>query len=144
MLSMAKNGQQTALDAVRDLWAAGTSLRLFQNDITPGPNSLPGDFVVATFSGYAHKVPGLTLGPYLNPSGYWEVQNVSLSWAPSDGVTPNTIYGWYWLDAANNLIAAERFAEPRQMIDATSLLVVILSLQLLGTGIFGFVQPLDS
>jgi hypothetical protein len=82
------------------------TFHLFENNITPLSTSLIGDFVEATFSGYA-AVAAPFLAPGLDPNNnpVAPVQCVYIT----DGITPGVAYGVYILDSAGHLVAASKF-----------------------------------
>ncbi len=130
MLVMAKSALLISLadliDSILGGGMGGTypTVHLFKTAVTPTATSVPGDFTEADFAGYA----GVTLTHWNTP--YWQSQGAAVSYSnqilfqPTDGVTPNTIYG-YWLEiAAGDYLGAERFATPWGAVDATSQLLL--------------------
>lgn len=88
------------------------SLRLFGNDATPADSSVVGDFTEISGAGYAR----VTLA-----SASWTISAVTPSvaaYAAQSFVftgaldSPGTIYGYYIVDNAGNLVTAERLASP--------------------------------
>jgi hypothetical protein len=90
------------------LGAGDLTLKLYTNDFSPTITSVIGDFTEMTGMGYTSK----TLG-----SGGWTVttvSNVGSASAASQVWTftaggPTTIYGYFVVDASNNLLWGERF-----------------------------------
>lgn len=95
--------------------AATTELHLYQNNYTPGLGTVKADFTEADFDGYAEIViPGWTVPLYDPVSG--EPYNTPLTttvFTDTGAATPNTIYGWYMLDAVGGqLMGCQRFDTP--------------------------------
>lgn len=89
--------------------AVPTSFRLYQNDLTPGPATVIGDFTVANFTGYANGVlAGVAVAGALDGSNRAVVTWNALTFT-KNGATGNTIYGYYVTTGAGNLLWAERF-----------------------------------
>jgi hypothetical protein len=95
------------------------TVRLYGNNVTPGPNSVLTDFIAATFPGYVDQVlqPGMTT-PAINGVGQAFARSGILSWVRGAGVGSFVVYGY--LVIANEtgpdlLFGAERFASPKFM-----------------------------
>jgi hypothetical protein len=94
-------------------------VRLYGNNITPGPNSVLSDFIAAAFPGYADQVlqPGMTT-PVQNGVGQAISRSAILSWVRSAGVGIFTVYGYVVIANAggpDEIFGAERFASVRYM-----------------------------
>jgi hypothetical protein len=80
--------------------------KLFQNDFTPTPSSLIGDFTVCTFGGYADAT-GAFLTPGLDPSGNAVAAKPCAF--TGDGTSSGVAYGIYVVGSTGDLVAAARF-----------------------------------
>jgi len=95
-----------------------TTIHLFQNDYTPVPGMVEGDFVEADFTGYATQVV---------PDAGWAGGSVTdhvakvpslttLTFTSDPGASSQTIYGYYAMyEGDSTLVWAERFGSPRVM-----------------------------
>jgi len=93
------------------------TLHLFQNDISPTPETVVGDFDEADFTGYAAEA-GVDFGAaYLDePNLEAKLTIPTVQFSATGGATPNTIYGGYITDAAGTyLYGSQRFAVPIQI-----------------------------
>lgn len=92
----------------------GAVLRLFQNNINPGPENVVGDFVSADFSGYAPSTTVVWGTPYLQSDGTANVAgDLKLFVADDPLIVTNTIYGWFLTNAGGTvLLASYRFSDP--------------------------------
>jgi len=106
------------------LWDAMT-LRLFKNNITPGPDTPSTEYEEADFDGYA-AVAGLdrlALGHNQEgiPTAWWVPQAFTMS-----GITtPNVIYGWMITSVSGVTIwVARRLDEPVSMSEVSQVLIV--------------------
>lgn len=107
-------GYRNVLDAAvgQLFW---NTLHLFQNNFVPGPSNVVGDFVEATYSGYAAN--NLVFAPsFINGGGKGEADAGSFTFVRGVGATDNTIYGVYVLSAAGDMTYYERFAFPVTMV----------------------------
>lgn len=98
-------------DAILD----GVTIKLYQNDFVPGPDSVLGDFTVATFTGYATSAEIAWAGPVNADDGTPELVGQRLIFTATDAAEPNTIYGYYALDSGGALLWAERFDEAQNV-----------------------------
>jgi hypothetical protein len=111
--------------------------RLFQNDITPTPESVAADFTVATFDGYADKIFTMPSGPFRDVDGSFYFTGGG-TWTMSGSTTPNVIYGSYVLDFTGaNLIFAQRFDTPVPMVDAFSVIAIAAKVNFPRNGLTG-------
>jgi hypothetical protein len=96
------------------LTTVGTKAGLFKNDIIPTPDTVlgVGGLVDANFDGYAQKAALHSVGPFFDPNLNFEIQSPSITWTPTAGVTPNTIYGMYVIDSTGALVYSCRFTNP--------------------------------
>jgi hypothetical protein len=106
-------------------------LHLFQNDFTPLPTSVVGDFDEADFGGYGTELPVFT-APVFGPNGLISapagVQNFIC-----DGTAPsNMVFGWYLLDSAGGLVMSGRFAAAKPMAANGDAITLVLFLGLSG------------
>lgn len=119
-------------DAIGSSTAPGTlyhaKIRLFQEDIAIDQDTTLAilNAASATFAGYTDQT--ITFGPAgVSEDGAIEAIGTTPAYAPTDGVTPNNIWGIYIVDQAGDLAFAGRFdSPPIPMVDATSHLTVIL------------------
>lgn len=112
-------------------WALGTDgsdledfvIDLYQNDYTPVDASTGADFTAATFTGYSQFA--VARADFAAPA---IASNVAVSdltpfpdWTCTGG-SMQTCYGWYMRGASSgDVLAAERFATPRQMANGAKL-----------------------
>jgi len=86
----------------------GYSIRLFQNDLTPGNLTVLGDITEANFSGYVSKTLANSTPAVIDVSNkaltIWD----PLLWSHNGGATANSIYGYYVLDGTGGLVYIER------------------------------------
>lgn len=102
---------QLRLGAVRSRWTAGSTLRLFQNNIAPVPATALGAFVQATFDTYVARVlTGTWSAISLVMSGQWQMLTGVYVYA-SPATTGNTLYGYY-IDDGTGVLQSERFPVP--------------------------------
>lgn len=108
-LILCNNGKISLLSSFDAQQSATLKLRLYQNNYTPVEGSVLGDFTEATFSGYAQATP-LVAVDITGPDGTnrWTITWSQCSWT-KNGATGNQIYGYYVLNAANQVLFAERF-----------------------------------
>ena len=92
-------------------------LRLFVNNITPTINSVPADFVQASFTGYVPRT--LTPATWQPPAlmgdrAQVEYGSVPLEWTLTAG--PQVVYGYYVTNTLDGTLRwAERFDTPRSL-----------------------------
>jgi hypothetical protein len=97
---------------------AGTLIvRLYQNDITPGPGSVLSDFIPCNFPGYADQQmqPGMST-PTINSVDQAFSSSDVLSWVRGAGAGTQTAFGYVVfadLIAGGVIFGAERFRTPR-------------------------------
>lgn len=117
MIEITNAQVQATLTALKEADALldGVTVKLFQNDIVPGPDSVLGDFTVADFTGYATSAALVWAGPVLKDDGTPELVAQRLMFTCTNATTPNTIYGYYLLDSEGGLLGAERFEAPQQV-----------------------------
>lgn len=93
---------------------AGAKINLYKNDYTPTPGAVEDDFEVADFTGYDPDTPAMWSAPFIDPALGPVVWTQLIQFQPDTNATvSNTIYGWYLLDAAGNVIGSERLETPR-------------------------------
>lgn len=114
--------RQTLAGALVTEFTGGTSgatLRLFQNNFTPTPLSLVGDFTECNFTGYGAKTALTTWRTWNDADDASQVvdQTIIELFAAGAISAPQTAYGWYLTDAAGTvLLAWGRFDEPYTFI----------------------------
>lgn len=102
------------------------TLILFQNNLTPDANTPFSALTVATFSGYAN-VAALAFGtPYIDINGVVRIDAPSQDFIATDGVTPNTIYGWALVDAGLTEVYYTQLLDPPVPLTVASQGVSIL------------------
>lgn len=87
---------------------------LYKNDFSPTPSSVVGDFTAADFDGYALSAELVWGEVFLDEEGNAITLAQLLQFhADSPFTEPNTIYGYYAVDAGGGgLIYSERFEDP--------------------------------
>lgn len=104
----------------------GALIKLFQNDITPTKATALADLHVATFTGYANSSAVVWGAPLTDENGVTTVTGGSKQFTASDGVVPNTIYGWYATNAGGSvLLFSCRYDEPIEINSAADGVVVL-------------------
>jgi hypothetical protein len=109
MLYFVRQSLVDILSSIRtQLNASVLTLRLYQNDWEPSPDDDAGDYVQATFTGYA----GLDLddfaAAFLNADLKAECTAPAKVYTQTAAAPANVIYGYYATNAAGLLIYAER------------------------------------
>jgi hypothetical protein len=92
--------------------SAPWSLRLFGNNATPAVGSVVGDFTEIAGAGYAAiSLPSASWGytPGVPTVALYPAQTFTFTGAIN---APGTIYGYFILNAAGQLVTAERLAAP--------------------------------
>lgn len=109
-------GKKNVLKHIVGIVGGGlTTLRLFRNDITPGPGTVIGDFTEANFSGYANgALANAAVAAALDGSNRAVASWDQITFT-KNGATGNTIYGYYVTDGGGDLCFAERFDGPIPM-----------------------------
>ena len=81
-------------------------VHLIKAPFSPTKDTVVGDFdaIEADFTGYAAAAWGAWGGVGINSIGQAEVTATELEWHPTDDVTPNTIYGEYYTNAAGTVL----------------------------------------
>lgn len=83
-------------------------LKLFKNDYTPVDTSTLANFTEADFDGYAPITLNAWGNAFINGSNIAEIDEVVRTFTCTGNTTPNTIYGYYLEDVANQYLFAER------------------------------------
>jgi len=125
MIVLPASSRLLQLEAIIAAQLDGGSLRLYKNELTPTVDSILADFTVANFTGYANKTIATWGTPYLDALGLATVLGGLQTWTCTDAVTPNQIYGCYYVDAGGELIFAERFSSPIPMGSADEVLNMV-------------------
>lgn len=109
---MAVVASEDGLIAFLDFILAGDTFTmfLFQNNYTPLETSVAADFADATFSGYSGGQDIVGWDPASIIGGKAQSAATPLQWTHNGGGTANTIYGYYVLNTAGDLVWAERAA----------------------------------
>jgi len=111
-----------------DIAAAGGGavIRLYDNNITPGPLTRVADFHQCTFTGYAPSpVFGMNSWLVREVNGYLVYDGLLTGFSMTGGTPPGNIYGWYITDTTvgNVLYAWGRFDTPKQLLAAGDVIV---------------------
>lgn len=86
----------------------GAQVRLFVNDVQPVRGSVVGDFTETNYTGHADE--DITwLAPTVADDGHVEVIGTVGEFRPTDGVTPNVVYGAVILDSGGAVMMGGRF-----------------------------------
>ena len=103
------------------------SYRLFVNNVTPGPASVPGDFTVAGWTGYANHTVPTTDWVETTPAGHrGRITAPDAVFTNSSGGDV-TAYGYYVLDPDGDIVCACRFdSAPVTIADGESLNVTVV------------------
>lgn len=119
----------TALIA-EDAPLEAVKVRLFQNDILPGPNNVVGDFTEATYTGYTAGGITVTWTTVVHDDTNRPIVYGSNCLFKATGSTvANTLYGYYVVDAASAYLWGGRFASPEMFTVAGDSVVVVPSYQ---------------
>ena len=129
MIIVGKLSRIAQVDLVKAGQLDGGSLRLFQNDFTPNADSLLAAFIVADFVGYANKTIVTWGAAFLDPTGLATTLAPLQTWTPTNGVSPNTVFGCYFLDAGGDLVWSYRFPNPVYFADANSVFNMVPKFQ---------------
>lgn len=90
---------------------------LFQNDIPFAPGNVIGDYDLADYTGYAAEAITWSAAT-LSDDGQVETVGVTGEFRPTDGVTPNQIYGWLLRNAGGDILGGGNFNPPLPMVSA--------------------------
>ena len=117
-------GQAAALSAYRTylntaIAAGQVRVKLFRNNFVPGAATVIGDFTEANFNGYTAGGKTLT-NPFgtvtTTGAGYAEIVSPDvLTWICTDGLAPNSVYGYWVVDDIPLLLWTEKFDAPIDM-----------------------------
>jgi hypothetical protein len=110
-----QQGDTAILDRLRLDNNALKTLRLFQNNHTPGVADVNANYTEATFTGYASVALGTWNPAFLNGSNQGEIDANPVTFTRTAGATSNTIYGAYVTDNAGDVVYAEKFSAPITM-----------------------------
>lgn len=127
------------VQSLTDILAGGFAAciaELYQNDFVPTRESVIGDFTVATYTGYASKVPTWS-APSLADDGNAESIGTMTEWRPTGSVTTNVIYGVLLKKAVSfELLLAARFSPaPLPMGSALDVILTTLRLRITQSGL---------
>lgn len=106
-----------ALETDVNLFPAGMTLRLYTNNLIPGPTNVLADFTEATaveIPGYAPATPAWLGLPTRAQDGSWnDNMNLATFLANAPPPAPQIVYGWFLTDAAKTkLVGSGAFAQP--------------------------------
>ena len=113
------DGEKNILKALIGNNMGAFKIRLFKNDITPGDNTILGDFQEADFDSYSPG-DGTDWGaPATQGNGKAATTHGVVVFTKGAGANMNTIYGYYLTYSPDGmeqwLIAAEKFGSPIAM-----------------------------
>lgn len=110
------------------------TLALYQNNLTPTPGNVLADFTIADYDGYAN-VAGVTFSsPYYDTDGTALAIGADAPFICTGSTTPNTIYGYLYVDAGvTTLKAAFQFANSVGIAKAGQACPVVPFLRYSGT-----------
>jgi hypothetical protein len=120
----------TALAALSNMIATGGILEagkihLYTNNLQPSPQTQLTDFVEADYVGYLAVAWGAWGAPYIGIDGLAHATAPGIQFQPTDGTTPNTVYGFYATNTAGTaLIFSALFVQPVDLLDATYAVIV--------------------
>lgn len=104
----------------------GAKVRLFKNDISPGPDTVLANLVTADYGGYADSPAVVWSAGDTDFDDRAVLVGASQNFAPTDSVTPNTIYGYCIMDSTStNLLFAERFPNSVDLTSPADILVIV-------------------
>ncbi len=99
-------------------------IKLFSNNHVPGPTTVAGSLVEATFTGYSFiSLSGVSVSGSLDMESRAVLSYSACTWTKS-GATGNTIYGYWVSDAAGVLLWVERFDSTIPMVSDGAYLVI--------------------
>jgi len=109
----------------------GAKVRLFVNDVAPVATSVVGDFTPTTYTGHADKL--ITwLAPSVADDGSPECIGTVPEFRPTDGVTPNSVFGALVIDSGSVMMEGGRFDDaPLPMNSALDSILVTVRLRFL-------------
>lgn len=110
-----QQGDLNLLDTVRLDGDTMKTLKLFANNHVPTVTDVNGDYTEATFSGYSSFALGTWNAAFVNGDGKGEIDADPAAFVHNGGGVSNTIYGAYVVNAAGDVVYAERFDAPRTM-----------------------------
>jgi hypothetical protein len=103
----------------------GAKIMLFVNNLSPNKQTLLAALTEASYTGYARQTATWST-PARNENNFMSTRSLLMSWQPTDGVTPNTIYGYAILNPAGTvLLAVELLPVPVGLVDAFSYLGIV-------------------
>lgn len=103
---------------------AGSKVFPFINDVDPQESAVIGDFTPATFTGSAAIAIAAWGEAFAVPNGGARSLGSLLQWDWDAGVA-ETIYGYVWTDATDNLIGYARRTTPKLMAQTTDSAAVV-------------------
>jgi len=89
----------------------GSLMKLYTNNLVFDPATVVvGDLTEATFTGYVSQT--LVWGvPSVSDDNHVESISGQLTWRPTDAVTPELVYGYYWTTLGGALLGGGYFDE---------------------------------
>ncbi len=120
--------EKDILDQLTTLSGLMTDLHfhLYKNDLIPTEYAAVGDFVEADFTSYAASSAIVWGASIPAPAGGYQCVGDVKQWAPTDSVTPNTIFGVFVTDVGGTVLRyAERFETPVPMASVADSLAYV-------------------
>lgn len=112
-----KQGTLPVADALASPYLDACAVALYKNDYIPVIGSVLGDFVEATFPGYAPQDINISNPAFLNGQGAAELDADLVTFTQTAGPA-QLVYGYFVYDATLVVIAAQRFPAPQNMTGA--------------------------
>lgn len=109
--------------------AGSWRVKLFQNNYTPVPGSVSGNFTDPTYTGYASQAIGAWGSASIDGSGNATAAGApNLTFQPTALTSlPQTIYGWWVDDGSGNFLFGDVLPAPFTMVDTNSILILVPS-----------------
>jgi hypothetical protein len=122
---LVQTGQETMVYLVRN-FLGGASLYLWSVNVVPNFDTQLADLPVETIGGVTTRAVGFMYTPMLDQDGQWNCGERSVAeWTATGPDIGKTIYGWAMLNAAGDLIWAERFDTPVFIVEANQGILIL-------------------
>lgn len=102
----------------------GAKIALYKNAVSPTRDTLLAAYEIADFTGYAAEAITWN-APSIADGGIVEMVGIAGEFRPTDGVTPNLIYGGLLLKADDSLLGAFEFADGPQAMNGVNDSIII-------------------
>lgn len=114
-----KQVEKSAID-LRTVLNSGHTLRIYRNDLDPGPATTLASFTEANFTGYAgESVAGDWTSPVLLAPGQYQFDSSLYTWT-NTGVLSQELFGWY-IDDGTDWRLAQRFTSSITLLPLQSI-----------------------